>query len=402
MADVKKLGAVREQIENTCLQLLEYCQARDWAGFDPYDALNSRVLAYIPFINNRLTRIALTQINKRLPINLRPLLLVSKEQNPKAIALFLMSFVKLSRIKLLDRKELIGSMIEKLVTLRSPNSSYWCWGYSFSWQTRTVLVPRWAPNLVCTTFVANALLDSYDTNRDAQCLSMAVSAGEYILNELYWTDGDSISGFSYPIPSSRVRVDNANFLGAALLCRIYRCNGEKKFLEPALKVARYSASKQHVDGSWDYGEMPTQRWIDNFHTGYNLCGLRSISRYAETSEFEPYIRKGFEFYRGHFFREDGAPKYYHDRTYPIDIHSVAQSIITLVNLSNLDKGNVELALSVYKLAIKNMWDKKGYFYFQILPFYKNKISYMRWSQAWILLALSVLLEEFSRNNSVKL
>ena len=59
MVDVKKLGAVREQIENTCQQLLEYCQARDWAGFDPYDALNSRVLAFIPFVNNRLTRIAL-------------------------------------------------------------------------------------------------------------------------------------------------------------------------------------------------------------------------------------------------------------------------------------------------------------------------------------------------------
>ena len=393
MANVNKLGAVREQIEHSCLQLLKYCQARDWAGFDPYDALNSRMLGFIPLVDNRLTRIALTQINKRLPINLRPLLLVSKEQNPKAIALFLMSFVKLSRIKLLDRKELTGSMIERLIALRSPNSSYWCWGYSFPWQTRTVLVPRWAPNLVCTTFVANALLDAYETNRDAQSLDMAVSAGEYILKELYWTDGESISGFSYPVPSSRVRVVNANFLGAALLCRIYQNTGEMKFLEPALKVARYSATKQHEVGSWDYGEMPTQRWIDNFHTGYNLCALRSIGRYAETSEFEQNIRKGFEFYRRHFFKEDGAPKYYHDRTYPIDIHSVAQSIITLVNLSDLDKGNVELALSVYKWAIKNMWDKKGYFYFQKHPFYKNKISHMRWSQAWMLNSLATLLEE---------
>jgi hypothetical protein len=392
VADVKKLGAVREQIENTCLRLLEYCQARDWAGFDPYDALNSRVLCFIPPLNNRLSRIALTQINKRLPINLRPLLLVSKEQNPKAIALFLMSFVKLSRIKLLGREELTGSMIEKLVTLRSPTSSYWCWGYSFPWQTRTVLVPRWAPNLVCTTFVANALLDAYETNRNAQCLNMAFSAGEYILNELYWTDGGSISGFSYPIPSSRGRVDNANFLGAALLCRIYKNTGERRFLEPALKVARHSATKQHDDGSWNYGESSTQRWIDNFHTGYNLCALHSISLYAETSEFASHIRKGFDFYRGHFFRKDGAPRYYHDRTYPIDIHSVAQSIITLLTLRDLDEHNVDLALSVYGWATSNMWNDKGYFFYQVLPYYKNKISYMRWSQAWMFLALSTLLE----------
>jgi hypothetical protein len=397
VADVNKLGAVREQIENTCLRLLEYCRARDWAGFDPYDALNSRVLTFVPFVNNRLARIALTQTNKRLPINLRSLLLVSKEQNPKAIALFLMSFVNLSRMKILDGNELTGAMIEKLVTLRSPNRTYWCWGYSFPWQTRTVLVPRWAPNLVCTTFVANALLDAYERNRDAQCLGMAVSAGEYILNELFWTDGDSISGFSYPVPSLRVRVDNANFLGSALLCRIYRHNGEKKFLETALKVARYSASKQHVDGSWDYGEMPTQRWVDNFHTGYNLCALRSLSRCAETTEFEPHILKGFEFYRHHFFREDGAPKYYHDRTYPIDIHSVAQSIITLSQLGDFEERNIDLAVSVYKWAMKNMWSDKGYFFYQALPYYKNKISYIRWSQAWMLLAICTLLEHFHQD-----
>ena len=202
-----------------------------------------------------------------------------------------------------------------------------------------------------------------------------------------------MAGFSYPLPSLRGRVHNANFLGAALLCRIYKHSGEKKFLDPALKVARYSAARQHADGSWDYGEASTQRWVDNFHTGYNLCALRSICEYAETSEFESHIRRGFEFYRNHFFREDGAPRYFHDRTYPIDIHSVAQSIITLLAFKDLDENNVKLALSVYRWAMNNMWDKRGYFYYQVLSLYKNRISYMRWSQAWMLLALSTLLKE---------
>jgi len=35
-----------------------------------------------------------------------------------------------------------------------------------------------------------------------------------------------------------------------------------------------------------------------------------------------------------------------------------------------------------------MWSKKGYFYYQKHRFYTNKISYMRWSQAWMLLAIS--------------
>lgn len=391
----EKGNVTREQIEKTQRKLFTYCQRQDWAGFDPYDALNSRVFSSIPIFDHRIIRIALTQFMKRSPINLRRLLLVSKEQNPKAIALFLMALTRLLRLGHLDRKEWIGSMLEKLVALRSQGNSYWCWGYSFPWQTRTILVPRGAPNLVCTTFVANALLDAHETNRDAQCLSMAVSAGEYLLDKLYWTDGASVSGFSYPVPSLRARVDNANFLGAALLCRVYHQTGEGKFLEPALKVARYSSTKQHPDGSWAYGEMPTHRWIDNFHTGYNLCALRSIGRYAETSEFEPHIRRGFEFYRRHFFREDGAPKYFHDRVYPIDIHSVAQSIITLAEFGDLDGKNTELAQSVFTWAMNHMWDDRGYFYYQVRPLYKNRIPYIRWSQAWMLLALAALLERTS-------
>jgi len=379
------------RIEETITSLLNYCKRNDWAGFDPYDALNSRLFARTPFAMSRICRIAFTQIMKRLPINVRPLLSMSLEQNPKALALFLKAFLTLEKSGLLGGEDLVGLMIDRLEALRSPGSTYWCWGYSFPWQTRKRLVPLGTPNLVCTVFVANALLDAYEAKGDERCLRMAKSAAEYILDELYWTEGDSVAGFSYPLPSLRSRVHNANFLGAALLCRVSRHTGERKFLEPALKAARHSAAQQHQDGSWDYGEWPTQRWVDNFHTGYNLSALRSVGRYAGTLEFQPHIRRGFDFYRKHFFREDGAPRYFHDRTYPIDIHSVAQSIITLLEFKDLDGGNVKLALSVFDWAMEQMRDEQGYFYYQVLPLYKNKIPYMRWSQAWMLLALSMLL-----------
>jgi len=388
-----------DRIHESVTDLLDYCKKNDWSGFDPYDALNSRLYACTPFYGSRIFGVALTQIMKRLPIDLRPLLLVPKEQNPKAIALFLAALLKLSRLGLLDQENLTGLMTERLSALRSPDTPYWCWGYSFPWQTRTIRVPRWAPNLVCTSFVANALLDAYEENREPRCLNMAASAAEYILNELYWTEGDTVAGLSYPLPSSRGKVHNANFLGAALLCRIFKHSGEKNFLEPALKVARFSAARQNEDGSWYYGELPKQHWVDNFHTGYNLCALRAICNYAETSEFQPHIRRGFEFYRKHFFREDGAPRYFHDRTYPVDVHSVAQSIITLLTLNDLDEGSVKLAHSVFDWAMIHMRDKQGYFYYRALPFYKNKISYMRWSQAWMLLALSTLLEDFNHDTT---
>jgi hypothetical protein len=380
------------KIKETLINLLDYCRKHNWAGFDPYDALNSSVFARTPFFNSKICRIAFTQIMKRLPINLRPILSISREHNPKAIALFLMAFIKLSRLGLLDQEELIGIMVEKLIALLSQDTPYWCWGYNFPWQTRTILVPKGAPNLVCTVFVANSLLDAYEIEWEKRYLSMVISVAEYILNELYWSTSDSVAGFSYPFPQLRSQVYNANFLGAAFLCRIYKYSGEKKFIESAMRVTRCSVASQHDDGSWNYGDSSKQRWVDNFHTGYNLCALRSIIRYAETSEFESHILRGFEFYRKHFFREDGAPKYFHNRTYPIDIHSVAQSIITLLEFRYLDENAYKLAQSVFKWAITHMWNDDGYFYYQKLPFFTNKISYMRWSQAWMLLALSTLME----------
>jgi hypothetical protein len=383
---------MRNDARATTVKLLGYCEANDWSGYDPYDALNSRVFKALPLLNFRFPRLVLTQALKRSPINVRRLLRVPKTQNPKAMALFLSAFLKLSRINLVGQG-LIKLMIDRLTALRSPGTPYWCWGYSFAWQTRTLVVPSGAPNLVSTTFAANALLDAYDQGQDSRCLSMAVSAAEYIVNELYWTDNGSVASFSYPVPSRKVQVHNANFLAAALLCRVYNHTQDEKFLLPALKAARHSASKQHADGSWDYGEMPWERWIDNFHTGYNLCALRSIRHYTQMTEFEPYVQRGFEFYRAHFFRQDGAAGYFHDRTYPVDIHSVAQSIITLLELRDLDADNVRMAQLVFQWAMNHLWDDRGFFFYRALRFWTIRTSYMRWSQAWMLRAMSMLLVE---------
>jgi hypothetical protein len=383
--------STQEKAKSATLQLLDYCQKENWSGYDPYDALNSKIFERLPFLNLRLFRLGLTQLLKRSPVNVRPLLLVPKLQNPKALALFLMSFVKLSKLGFLPEKELINNMQKRLMALRSPDTHYWCWGYSFPWQTRTLLVPRWAPNLVCTNFVANALLDAYQEDNDPRWLEMAVSAAEYVLNDLYWEDA-KVACFAYPTPLSRSRVHNANFLGAALLCRVYALNGKEKFLDPAIKVTRYSAAAQNEEGSWDYGENSTQRWVDNFHTGYNLCALKDIGRYAGTLEFDNHVQRGFRFYRDHFFTEDGAPRYFHNRTYPIDSHSVAQSIITLLKLNKICHDTRELAVSVFEWSMSNMRDKKGYFYYQSYPDLTIRTSYMRWTQAWMLLALCTLLE----------
>src|SRR5439155_10521109 len=60
-----------DEVRVATLDLLNYCKSNDWAGYDHYDALNSRVLEALPFLNSRIPRLALTQALKRSPINIR-------------------------------------------------------------------------------------------------------------------------------------------------------------------------------------------------------------------------------------------------------------------------------------------------------------------------------------------
>jgi hypothetical protein len=79
---------------------------------------------------------------------------------------------------------------------------------------------------------------------------------------------------------------------------------------------------------------------------------------------------------------------------------VAQSIITLLEFKDLSPDaapenaapeNVRLAHSVFSWAMNNLWDDRGFFYYRVLRLGKVRTSYMRWSQAWMLLALAELM-----------
>lgn len=378
-------------VKKTTLELLDYCRANEWSGYDPYDALNSRVFRALPFLNFRLARLALTQGIKRSPVNLRPLLLVPKSPNPKGTALFLSSVIKLSKSAAPESAGLIPPLAGTLLAQRSPGRPHSCWGYSFDWQQRRELVPRGSPNIICTSFAGNALLDAHEWKPDPSWAEAAVSAADFILEDLLSKGEGRKVCFRYTLVGHD-EVHNANLLGAAFLCRTSRISGDKKYLEPALEAARFSAARQHPDGSWAYGEAPAQQWIDNFHTGFNLVALRRIRESAETTEFDDVIRKGFGFFQAHFFREDGAPKYFHDAVYPIDIHSAAQSLITLAEFAGDGTGSLDLADSVLDWTLENMRSRRGYFYFQKRRHITVRTPFMRWSQAWMLLALASLLE----------
>jgi hypothetical protein len=299
-----------------------------------------------------------------------------------------------------DGDEVVENLAERLLSHCIQGDGYAGWSYNFDWQTRTILVPRGTRNIVCTTFAGNALLDAFRRRPDRRLLECAVKAARFLGDQLYYEIDQEHGCFSYT-PLARSQVHNANLLGAAFVSRVARETGDSGLRNKALKAARFSVSKQRVDGAWDYGETDTQRWIDNFHTGFNLCALRTVGIEAATEEFEPSLALGFGHYRRHFFTEEGLPKYYHDRLYPVDIHSAAQSIITLVRLRDLASHNLLLAASVFDWTIKNLFDARGFFFFQKHRFRTIRIPYIRWSQAWMLMAGATFIE-CTRDRSIGL
>jgi hypothetical protein len=118
--------------------------------------------------------------------------------------------------------------------------------------------------------------------------------------------------------------------------------------------------------------------------------LKNLCRDTETDEFQRNISTGLEYYKKNFFTEEGIAKYYNNEIYPIDIHSISQSIVTLVEFKDYSDDNMTLALLICRWALENMRSPEGFFYYQKTRYLKNKIPYMRWSQGWMLYGLATL------------
>jgi hypothetical protein len=132
-------------------------------------------------------------------------------------------------------------------------------------------------------------------------------------------------------------------------------------------------------------------WIDSYHTGYVLESLHGFSQATGDRSYEESLIRGFNYFKSVFFEDDGTPRYYSHKTYPIDIQCASQGIQTLVNLQKLDPSSIGVAEKVALWTMKNMQDGNGYFYFRKYPFITNKTPMFHWGQATMLSALGHLL-----------
>lgn len=97
------------------------------------------------------------------------------------------------------------------------------------------------------------------------------------------------------------------------------------------------------------------------------------------------------FYMKNQFQSNGRSLWRYPKPLPIETHHHAIGILTFSLLSELNNDYLVFAEKIANFIISNMQDKTGFFYYRKYKWYTNRISYMRWSNSWMLLALSRLL-----------
>ncbi|MGR5528342.1 aspartate-semialdehyde dehydrogenase [Vibrio alfacsensis] len=379
------------QVQAISQSTLESAKQNDFAGYDPFDSLNSRFFTLLPRLKQGIFGLAWIQFNKRSIINFRPLLGVPKKRNPKGVALFLMGLLedyqRTNDDVYLNHAIALGDW---LLTQKS-NKDEWkhaCWGYHFDWKARAFFVPKGKPNVITTIYVAQALYALSEITDESKYREPALDSANFIVKILY-TELNGRQYFAY-IPGEDAFVHNASLWGAAWVARVASLTHNDKYRDLALNVAHQSVKDQQPDGSWVYGARHHHQFIDGFHTGYNLEALHLLSESLQITDFSEAIDKGLSYYKEHLFEADGTAKYYNTNKYPLDMHCVSQAIFTLIKVGRTDE-DLAFTKKVVKKSIENLYiPRKKNFSYQKHRHFSNNISYIRWTQAWVYYSFSFL------------
>ncbi len=381
----------KQQIFESLEKVQKWVEKHNYKAYEPFDGLLSwaRPLAFGTIMGDRL----LMQAIRQSPVNLRPLLGVTPQDSTKGRGYMAWGYAILYRAT--KKQEYLDKAVSCLDWLdhnKSPRFKYHAWSNHFDFSSRGGRYTKDDPIIVWTGLIGQAYLETYEITREQRWLDIANSACGWVMSlpREKTPRGTCISYLADVLSS----IHNSSLIGAALLARTARHNGNQEYLAVARSAIEYSCTRQLPSGAWWYGEEENLHWIDNFHTGYNLDSLACYIKYSGDERWRGNLQLGLDFYKKHFFEADGCPKYYHSRRYPVDSQCAAQAIDTLALLSGVDASCLELALKVAHWTISNMQDRDGHFYYREYPLgIKATAPMLHWAQATTFKGLAMLYEK---------
>jgi hypothetical protein len=382
--------------------LRRWIETRQFAGYEPFDLLNSPYLSG-SWARNSLPAILFIQAGKRFAgLRLRHALKIRPSRNPKGLGLCLSAYCDLARAGY-DVSAEAEWLKNELIRLRSKNEGEYCWGYDWDYVSlRGSQVPAFAPNCIASYFCGTAMMEMHKVFADTEALEIAESVARFLASRLNrsFESADELC-FSYT-PGDRTQIYNSSALAAVFLARIGSLREDREYLSLAHKAMVFLQRGQLESGGWYYGRLRRQRWIDGFHTSYNVCALLDYERISGDRTFNDTMLRGHRYYQTTFFTGEGAPKYFHHRTFPIDIHACAQAILHFIAFSSIDPHGLELASKTFHWTMRNMAAPNGAFYYQRHRHWTNRVLYMRWGQAWMLRSLAKLVLATASQDPVRI
>ena len=386
--------SIRKSIE----RLFEWVKENRYLGWDTYDGLNSPTLKGI---NNHYLQLLLLQANYYSPLNLRPILSIEKGIDLKGMALFAQAYASLYKITGDEQYLTEMKSAMRFIKVKTLKETYGhdCWAshyYPYVNIDRSTLSLE-TPDIIGTSQAIIALVKSYNILKDTTEKEMASSAVTYLLKELFVNDA-KLSFFKYTGSDRQPPhiIINASAQALEAIVAYWQLEYNSDLKSVCERVCRTLLQTQRDDGAWDYSiyrDGSTKRVQLDFHQGYIIDGLLAYLPYSDNSKcIHNCILKASNFYKNIQFKDKGHGSYRYPLPFPIDIHNQAQGIITFSKLSHFNNKYADDACSIILWTIKNMQDRSGYFYHQKWPIITNKVPYIRWGQAWMMVALTTFLE----------
>ncbi|MCC9624011.1 hypothetical protein LPB41_20210 [Thalassospira sp. MA62] len=350
--DKTRLITVRDRV-------LANMERHGFAGADPFDGLESKLFRASGLTRFRACRLVWQQAIKRGPDGLRILAMIPPMTNSKTFAL----------LSGAGGGRCLGDFKTPLMAMQNADGG---WGYPFEWQARAFHGKAGQSNAIVTSFVIDGLMSSGLATDDA-CLKRAA---EFMEGSL-WRDGY----FAY-FAHDGAEIHNASLWAAFA---VWRVNSDCPLITRA--VTRVLAA-QRDDGDWPYGTRGHHRFVDGMHTGFILDLLdRMRGLGMDHPGISNAILRGWAFYRRHCFDGDHLPRRLAGRDGNRDAHTIAQAMATLCRFGATDQ-----AAMIAAWAIETLYDPgRDVFYAGLGRLGVDRRIYMRWTQAWMVWALSIVI-----------
>ena len=379
-----------------------------YKGWDPYDGLYSNFLN--KHVKNIYLQILLVQLSRVSPINFRPLLGIKKDIDLKGISLILLAYSNLYQAthdaSYLKRAEVLKDMI--LARSLKSHYGYHCWSshyYTYVGVDKSKMLPN-VPDVIGTINCIKGLSAYYHIHPDDEVKEILRSTYDFFKKNIVTSEAGITYVLYNPVTLHKIVPNATAEMLDALSCSFPIIPDEEmRVLAQNCLVSMFDLQKK--DGTWKYAyyhDGHEYQQLD-FHQGYMIDGWLGFRKYVDADyadTLEKSLQKAISAYMQQF--PDMRRCYYRKpKFYPIETHNQSQGIITFAALYR-EYGNdiyLQYLEKILDWTIDNLQLKNGTFIYQKGRIIVNRIPYMRWTQAWMLVALSqVVLHKSLRSDSL--